>query len=197
MRQRSGLAQQRVEEHRGQDDRHAGVERRGQFALLAQQQDRQHDRVDRLQVDRQLRGERAHVPQCHQRQRERQQRAGQRQREQQGEVARARAAPAGRRRRRARTSSGISGASTVSASGAGAEFERGHGQRIAVFDQALVERAEDRHEQRRQRADRDARRACPPARRRPPARRPAAPRRRAASSRLENRVRASQVRSSR
>ena len=39
---------------------------------------------------------------------------------------------------------------------AGAEFQRGHGERVAVLDQALVERAEDRHQQRRERADRDA-----------------------------------------
>ncbi len=49
---RRRLAQQRVHEHRGQDDRHAEVEQRRQLALLAQQHDRQHDRVDRFQVGR-------------------------------------------------------------------------------------------------------------------------------------------------
>src|SRR5690606_17914450 len=49
--------QQRVGQDHAEDDRHAAVERRGQLPLLAQQQHRQHDRVDRLQVHRELRGE--------------------------------------------------------------------------------------------------------------------------------------------
>ncbi len=68
------------------DHRHAEVEQRGQFALLAQQQCRQHDRVDRFEVGRQLHRVGAEVPQRDQRQRERQQRAAQRQHQQQRAV---------------------------------------------------------------------------------------------------------------
>src|SRR5450759_5891721 len=42
-------ADQRMHEHRAEDDRDAGVEHRRQFALLAEQQDCQHDRVDRFE----------------------------------------------------------------------------------------------------------------------------------------------------
>src|SRR3546814_8570060 len=50
-------AEQRVSQHRAKDDRHPQVELRRQLVLFAEQHDRQEDRVDRLQVHRQLRGE--------------------------------------------------------------------------------------------------------------------------------------------
>ena len=46
-----------MDDDRQQHDGNAKVELRRQFALLAEQRDRQQDGVDRLQVDRQLRAE--------------------------------------------------------------------------------------------------------------------------------------------
>ena len=114
---RALAVQQRMHEHRGQDHRHADVEPAVQFALLAQQHDRQHDRVDRLQVGHHLRAERAEVAQRHQRQRERQQGAAERQ---QPAATACRAGPGSTK---AGPACGSSGASRVRNSGAGAQLD--------------------------------------------------------------------------
>jgi len=72
-----------VGEDRAEDDGHAEIERHGQFALLTEEHDCEQDRVHRLEADRELRRERARMPQGTQRQGERQQRATERQHGQQ------------------------------------------------------------------------------------------------------------------
>jgi hypothetical protein len=55
-----------VAEHRSEDDRNAQIESRRQLALLAEQDDGEHDRIDRLETHRKLGAECVDVSQCDQ-----------------------------------------------------------------------------------------------------------------------------------
>ncbi len=71
-----------MDQHRSNDDGDAEVERKIEFALLAEQRNREQDRIHGLEVDRELDGERTEMPQRDERQRERHERAREREHEQ-------------------------------------------------------------------------------------------------------------------
>ena len=117
-------------------------ERRVELARLAQEEHRDRDGINRLQVDRELRGERGQMPQCGKRQREGNQGAKDGQHQQQCPVA-------DDRQDEPRASRGREWRDRCHQQESRTKLEPGHRHRIVMAQETLVQRVEHRRQRRR------------------------------------------------